>query len=164
MVGGRVYEPQAMALPDRPRYRAVAVGRAGVADLAVQGAGDDVEPEPPVSRAVTDGIGGQFVDGEHHVAGPVLGHAAGGRVAQHRLAQPGQCTGVELAGQRLASASFPGLTGCDRSSPPWYACPAYTRGSRYPGPAGATHLVRAGYLAITCARAVSRIRAYRDLT
>jgi hypothetical protein len=53
-------------------------------------------PEPPVSRAVMDGIGGQFVDGEHHIDGLVLGHAAGGRVAQHRLAQPCQCIGVEL--------------------------------------------------------------------
>jgi hypothetical protein len=49
-----------------------------------------------VSRAMTDGIGGQFVDGEHHIDGPVPGHAAGGRVAQHRLAQPSQRSGVEL--------------------------------------------------------------------
>jgi hypothetical protein len=55
-----------------------------------------MDPEPPVSRAVTDGIGGQFVDGEHYIDGPVLGHAAGGRIAQHRLAQSCQCIGVEL--------------------------------------------------------------------
>ena len=111
MVGGRLYEPQAMALLDRPRHRAVAVGRPGVADLAVQGAGGDVEPEPPVSRAVPDGIGGQFVDGEHHVTGPVFGQPARGRVTQRLPAQARQCGGIELPGQH------PGRNGCTSWTP-----------------------------------------------
>ena len=62
-------------------------------------------PEPPVSRPVTDGIGGEFVNGEHHIDGPVLLHTAGGRVVQHRLAQPGQRIGEASSSYLLSSTA-----------------------------------------------------------
>ena len=50
-------------------------GAAYVYDFAAQRAGQVPHPEAAVPGAVRDGVGGQFVHGQDHFAGPVLGQA-----------------------------------------------------------------------------------------
>ena len=72
---------------------------AAVGHLAVQRSAVFGEEQPPVTGAVADGVGGEFMDGEDEVTGAGLGHPGLGGVGGHGRAQRIQRPCSEILGQ-----------------------------------------------------------------
>jgi hypothetical protein len=68
---------------------------AAVVHLAVQRSGQVPYPQPCCSRAVAHGVGGQFVNGQDHVHGAVVGQPGLAGLGSHRRSHLVQRTGVE---------------------------------------------------------------------